>query len=70
MGKTTLVEYLATRYGFQPVYEPFEDNPYLDAASNGLTYVAHAMRDETDAGHCLLKRSERSTLASVAADVL
>lgn len=31
VGKTTLVEYLATRYGFQPVYEPFEDNPYLDA---------------------------------------
>ena len=31
VGKTTLVEYLSTRYGFQPVYEPFEDNPYLDA---------------------------------------
>lgn len=29
-GKTSLVRYLATEYGFQPVYEPFADNPYLD----------------------------------------
>jgi len=29
-GKTSLVTYLATEYGFQPVYEPFADNPYLD----------------------------------------
>jgi deoxyadenosine/deoxycytidine kinase len=30
VGKTTLVRYLCDRYGFQPVYEPFGDNPYLD----------------------------------------
>ncbi len=30
VGKSSLVEYLATRYRFQPIYEPFEDNPYLD----------------------------------------
>lgn len=29
-GKTSLVQYLATEYGFQPIYEPFADNPYLD----------------------------------------
>ncbi len=29
-GKTSLVRYLATEYGFQPVYEPYADNPYLD----------------------------------------
>jgi len=46
------------------------DNPYLDAASNGLSYVAHAMRNQVVSGHCLLSKSERSTLASIAADVL
>lgn len=30
VGKTSLVAYLSHRYGFQPVYEPFQDNPYLD----------------------------------------
>jgi deoxyadenosine/deoxycytidine kinase len=29
VGKSSLVEYLAERYGFVPVYEPFVDNPYL-----------------------------------------
>jgi deoxyadenosine/deoxycytidine kinase len=28
-GKTSLVTYLGTRYGFRPVYEPFAENPYL-----------------------------------------
>jgi deoxyadenosine/deoxycytidine kinase len=30
VGKTSLVRYLTDRYGIQPVYEPFGDNPYLD----------------------------------------
>jgi deoxyadenosine/deoxycytidine kinase len=30
VGKTTLVQYLHSRYGIVPVYEPFGDNPYLD----------------------------------------
>ena len=30
VGKTTMVEFLCRRYGFQPVYEPYMDNPYLD----------------------------------------
>lgn len=46
------------------------DNPYLDASSNGLSYVAHAMRDQEVAGHCFMQKSERSLLASIAADVL
>ncbi len=29
-GKTSLVQFLHQRYGFEPVYEPFMDNPYLD----------------------------------------
>lgn len=30
VGKTSMVEFLHHRYGFEPVYEPFADNPYLD----------------------------------------
>jgi len=30
VGKSTLVAYLAERYGLIPVYEPFAENPYLD----------------------------------------
>ncbi len=30
VGKTSLVQFLATEYRFEPVYEPFADNPYLD----------------------------------------
>lgn len=29
-GKTSLVEFLHSHYGFKPVYEPYIDNPYLD----------------------------------------
>lgn len=30
VGKTSLVSFLQHQYGFEPVYEPFMDNPYLD----------------------------------------
>jgi len=30
VGKTSLVQFLSTRYDIQPVFEPFADNPYLD----------------------------------------
>lgn len=30
VGKTTLVRFLTEHYGIKPVFEPFEDNPYLD----------------------------------------
>ena len=29
-GKSSLVEFLQASYGFEPVYEPFMGNPYLD----------------------------------------
>ena len=29
-GKSTLVEYLTTKYPLKPIYEPLENNPYLD----------------------------------------
>lgn len=30
VGKSSLVDFLHRRYDFQPVYEPFAENPYLD----------------------------------------
>lgn len=29
VGKSSLVEFLSQEYGFDPIYEPFSDNPYL-----------------------------------------
>ena len=29
-GKTTLCEYLCQRYGWEPIYEPYIENPFLD----------------------------------------
>lgn len=29
-GKTSLTQFLCSKYGFEPVYEPFSTNPYLD----------------------------------------
>ena len=51
--------------------DPYQiDNPYLDSASNGLTYSAERFKGQTLSGHVMLERSERSTLASLAADLL
>ena len=30
VGKTSMVSFLCSQYGFDPVYEPFMENPYLD----------------------------------------
>lgn len=30
VGKTSLVQYMASEFGFQPVFEPYLANPYLD----------------------------------------
>jgi PhoH-like ATPase len=46
------------------------DNPYLDASSNGLTYVVERMRGQDLAGHVTLTKSERSELAGIAASLL
>ena len=51
--------------------DPYQiDNPYLDASSNGLTYTVERMRGQALFGHIALEKSERSTLASVAAERL
>ncbi|WP_442603741.1 PhoH family protein [Paenibacillus sp. KN14-4R] len=46
------------------------DHPYLDAASNGLTYVIERFKNEQVSGHITLERGERSHLAQLAADLL
>lgn len=46
------------------------DHPYLDASSNGLTYVVERFKQEGVAGHVTLERGERSHLAQLAADLL
>ncbi len=46
------------------------DNPYLDASSNGLSYIVERMKGLSICGHITLQKSERSPLASAAAEVL
>jgi PhoH-like ATPase len=46
------------------------DHPYLDASSNGLTYVVERFKNEAVSGHITLERGERSNLAQLAADLL
>jgi PhoH-like ATPase len=46
------------------------DNPYLDASSNGLSYCVERMRGQPMFGHITLGKTERSSLASLAAEVL
>jgi PhoH-like ATPase len=48
--------------------DPFQiDNPYVDAATNGLTYAANRMHSEALVGHIVLTKGERSALANLAA---
>ena len=46
------------------------DNPYLDSSSNGLSYAAEHMKGLDLVGHVMLQTSERSELASLAAQRL
>lgn len=46
------------------------DNPYLDKDSNGLTYTVGRFKNQRMYGHMFLERTERSELASIAADLL
>jgi len=51
--------------------DPYQiDNPYLDASSNGLTYVAERLKELPIHGHVTLHKSERSLLAATAAEHL
>ena len=46
------------------------DNPYVDAASNGLSYVVERFKNDPLAGHVTLMKGERSSLAERAAVLL
>ncbi len=46
------------------------DNPYVDVASNGLTYAAERFKNESLAGHITLYKGERSPLSEKAAALL
>lgn len=46
------------------------DNMYLDANSNGLTYLVDAFKGQKLHGHVTLQKTERSELAELAASVL
>jgi PhoH-like ATPase len=51
--------------------DPYQiDNPYVDAANNGLTTVVERFKDEPIAGHVTLTKGERSNLAEIASNLL
>lgn len=51
--------------------DPYQiDNPYLDSNSNGLCYVVDRFKGQSIYAHILFTKSERSELASLAADLL
>ncbi len=51
--------------------DPYQiDNPYLDSSSNGLAYATERLKGQAVHGHITLRKSERSTLAAVAAEFL
>ena len=51
--------------------DPYQiDNPYVDATSNGLSYVVERFKDSPAAGHVTLRKGERSELAELAAKLL
>jgi PhoH-like ATPase len=51
--------------------DPYQiDNPYLDIASNGLTYIVDRMRGQKIYGHLTFTKTERSSLAALVAELL
>ncbi|MDR1952268.1 MAG: PhoH family protein [Elusimicrobiota bacterium] len=46
------------------------DSPYLDASSNGLTYLVERFKGQDIYGHITFSRSERSRLAALSSELL
>ena len=46
------------------------DNPYLDAGTNGLVYLADRLKYQDIVGHVTLKKGERSKVADIAVELL
>lgn len=51
--------------------DPYQiDNPYVDASSNGLTYLVERLKGLNITGHVTMMKGERSELAELAANLL
>jgi PhoH-like ATPase len=51
--------------------DPYQiDNPYVDASSNGLTYLVERLKTLKITGHVTMTKGERSELAELAANLL
>jgi PhoH-like ATPase len=51
--------------------DPYQiDNPYLDASSNGLTYLVERFKGQEIFGHITFSKSERSNLAALSSELL
>jgi PhoH-like ATPase len=51
--------------------DPYQiDSPYLDASSNGLTYLVERFKGQEIFGHMTFSRSERSKLAALSSELL
>jgi PhoH-like ATPase len=51
--------------------DPYQiDNPFVDSASNGLSYTVEKFKGEAISGHVMLAKGERSPLAELAANIL
>jgi PhoH-like ATPase len=46
------------------------DNPYVDAANNGLVHLVERFKDESISAHITLSRGERSKLSELASNLL
>jgi PhoH-like ATPase len=46
------------------------DNPYVDSATNGLTFLAEHFKSQDIAGHVTMTKGERSRLAELASNLL
>jgi len=46
------------------------DDPYLDAAGNGLTYLVEKLKGEEISGHITMTKGERSLVAEISAKLL
>lgn len=70
-----VVKTVVTRVGFNSRFiftgDPFQvDDPYLDVVTNGLSHVVERLKDFEHTGHIMLQKTERSSLAELAAEVL
>jgi PhoH-like ATPase len=51
--------------------DPYQiDNPYLDIASNGLTYIVDRFKGQSVYGHVTFTKTERSELARLVSELL